>query len=66
MLGHIAIDIAMDQFRDQDIKRKVWESANDSKLLTVSGLLETGEYTINRTVKDNGNVELEFIPIEED
>lgn len=47
------------------VERKVWENKNGAKLLTVTGLLGTGNFEINRKIDDNGTVILECKPTEE-
>lgn len=42
------------------VNRTVWESSNDTRLLTVTGLLKPGEYLINKSVNEDGNIILEL------
>jgi hypothetical protein len=42
----------------------VWKNNQGSCLLNVSGLLEAGEYSIEKTVRDDGTIVLEFELIE--
>lgn len=45
-------------------RRSVWKNNQGSCLLNVSGLLEAGEYSIEKTVRDDGTIVLEFELIE--
>jgi hypothetical protein len=50
---------------DSGVERKVWENQNGTRLLTVSGLLETGDYEIESRKSDDGTVILECSPVED-
>ena len=45
-------------------RRSVWKNNQGSCLLNVSGLLEAGDYSIEKTVRDDGTVVLEFELVE--
>jgi len=51
----------IDDFR-KSVVRKVWKHSNGSKLMTVSGLLDEGEYEICLEHKQDGTVVLECKP----
>jgi hypothetical protein len=50
-----------DELRDS-MGRKVWESTNGSNLLTVTGLLQEGEYLIEKDVRKDGTIVLQCKP----
>jgi len=44
-----------------DFDRKVWINRNDIEVLTVTDMLEEGEYDVETRVNDDGNVVLECL-----
>lgn len=47
------------------ITRKVWESSNGTRLLTVTDLLSVGEYEIKKETTEDGAIVLECTPLED-
>lgn len=50
---------------DSTVNRSVWENKNGSLVTTVTTLLDIGEYEVGKIEKDNGNIVLEYSPVED-
>ena len=50
----------------ESIERKVWENTNGTHLLTVTGLLEEGEYRVEKKVEEDGTIRLRCQPLSDD
>jgi hypothetical protein len=53
----------VDEFRNYT-EKTVWENSNGTHLMTVTGLLETGEYNVEKEVREDDTTILEFHPQE--
>lgn len=54
--------MSLDSYNNE-VSRKVWENKNGAKVMSVSGILDKGEYNLTVSRETDGKVVIECKPI---